>query len=140
MSELNRKKMGPILKFVVIYSIVIIIFTVTCMFLYQKTGKTFPELVEGVFVSENILETDEEIVEEQIDKPDYSKIKRTDSKEKYYSNNITTTTEKIIEGEIVEYDYWGEPSYKIEASFIQIDGLKNKNVENKINNEIKRTI
>ena len=140
MSELNRKKMGPILKFVVIYSIVVIIFTVTCMFLYQKTGKTFPELVEGVFVSENILETDEEIVEEQIDKPDYSKIKRTDSKEKYYSNNITTTTEKIIEGEIVEYDYWGEPSYKIEASFIQIDGLKNKNVENKINNEIKRTI
>ena len=51
MSELNRKKMGPILKFVVIYSIVMIIFTVTCMFLYQKTGKTFPELIEGLFIN-----------------------------------------------------------------------------------------
>ena len=140
MSELNRKKMGPILKFVVIYSIVMIIFTVTCMFLYQKTGKTFPELIEGLFINENDLEIEEEIVEDQIDKPDYSNIKRTDSKDKYYSNNITTTTEKITEGDIIEYDYWGEPSYKIEASYIQIAGLKNKNIENKINNEIKRTV
>lgn len=140
MSELNRKKMGPILKFVVIYSIVMIIFTVTCMFLYQKTGKTFLELIEGLFINENDLEIEEEIVEEQIDKPDYSNIKRTDSKDKYYSNNITTTTEKITEGDIIEYDYWGEPSYKIEASYIQIAGLKNKNIENKINNEIKRTV
>ena len=110
------------------------------MFLYQKTGKTFSELIEGLFINENDLEIEEEIVEEQIDKPDYSNIKRTDSKDKYYSNNITTTTEKITEGDIIEYDYWGEPSYKIEASYIQIAGLKNKNIENKINNEIKRTV
>ena len=136
MSELNRRKMGPLLKLVVIYSIIAITITITSMYMYKKTGKTVVEYLEETFTKEKVEESIIKPILEESDKEDYNNIKRTNKFDKYSLNNIKTISKEIKKGPIVNYDYEGFPMYKLEANYIRIEGLKNIDVQEKMNNEI----
>ena len=60
----------------------------------------------------------------------------TDSTEKYPLNNLETTEIMHNEGGRVYLSQYANP-YKLSVSYYTIDGLKNKEVENKINERIK---
>lgn len=60
-----------------------------------------------------------------------------DLKGYYYTNKLKITEKKHTEGDMItEYGY---TYYPIEVNYIEIDGLKDKNIEDKINKEIKDT-
>lgn len=55
--------------------------------------------------------------------------------EVYYTNNIEIIKEKYTEGELVKEKY--SEYYPLQVEYIQIDGLKDEKIEEKINKEIK---
>jgi hypothetical protein len=58
---------------------------------------------------------------------------------KYFTNGITTETIDYTEGDIIGYTD-SEPIYQYNISYDQISGLKNSDVQNKINEEIKNQV
>lgn len=151
MSELNKKSYNKLLKFVVIYVFLIIIVTMLAMFLYSKynieidlskylgkSGLVENEIDEGKVVSE-INTTESEILENKIAKEenyDYSNIKRTTYLDKYYLNNLKKEDKKIKLEDIDKYKSKKIPKNKVSIEYFEINGLKNKDIENKINKEI----
>lgn len=60
-----------------------------------------------------------------------------DLKGYYYTNNLKIIEKKYTEGDMItEYGY---TRYPIEVNYVEIDGLKDKNIQDKINKEVKDT-
>lgn len=139
MSESNNKKGNKLLKFVIIYTILIVAATVILIFLnYKYNINLFDYFKEKNNPEDEIIQEEPEIKKPVENKePDYSKIKRTTLLDKYYINNIELKEKKLTYGNIVNYNsYDGSPIYKVSLSYIEIDGLKDKEVQNKINSSI----
>ncbi len=121
MSELDKenekKRSGPkiLLVIVIIYFVLALIFTLFSIYFYNQNNISFIKYVTN-FVKNN-------------------KIEKTPLNEKYAFNNIEITEwkSKLRENDIVD-------GYSSEMTYVEISGLKDKNVQNKINNKIKEKV
>lgn len=68
-------------------------------------------------------------------KSNVEKLKLTD---RYNTNGITQENKKISLGDVV-YEYEDNIERKLEITYVQIDGLKNTTIQDKINKEIENT-
>lgn len=132
MSELSKK--NNVVIFVVIYFILAMIYTAFSILFYKTNGVSF---IEYFFKKEDI--DSQEIVVDVIENKsttskENEKIKRISLTDMYKKNNL-----KIEE---IYYEYGDEyideynSRKKVIMSYIQISGLKNKEIEEKINKEI----
>ncbi len=141
MSELNSKKPNKLFKFTIIYTILIITATAILIILnYKYNINLFEYFLATQNEDTNLYENNNE---EQIEseKINYDAIKRTTLLDKYYINNIELETNQLTYGNIVDYDsYDGKPVYKVSVEYIQISGLKDKEIQNKINKAIEEKV
>lgn len=141
MSELNNRKPNKLFKFVVIYTILIITATAILIILNYKYNINISEYFLATQNKDtNLYEnnTGEQIESKKIN---YDAIKRTTLLDKYYINNIELETNKLTYGNIVDYDsYDGNPVYKVNVEYVKISGLKDKKIQNKINNSIEESV
>jgi len=60
--------------------------------------------------------------------------------ETYFKNNLTIKEESYHEGEYLEKEFYfsgKEVNYPLQVNYIQIDGLKDKNIQEQINSDLK---
>ena len=111
-----------IIYFLVAFAIICIIVTAICIF-YTINGKKSENNV-----NESELNTDVNIEKISLDK-------------KYFTNGIENKNVKYKEGDVVErFDGDVEDIYEYEISYEQISGLKNNDIQNKINKEIENEV
>lgn len=136
MSELNKKKNG-ILKFVIFYVVLIVIITAVLNFLYLK----YDINVFKISKTEDINKV--EVPKDVKEKIDYSNIKRSELTDKYYMNNIEIDEKTKGYGNIIDSIEYSndtkEDVYKISIYYTQINGLKDADLQKKINKEIRET-
>ena len=107
-----------IIYFLGAFAIICIIVTAICIF-YTINGKKSENNV-----NESELNTDVNIEKISLDK-------------KYFTNGIENKNVKYKEGDVVErFDGDVEDIYEYEISYEQISGLKNNDIQNKINKEM----
>lgn len=145
MSELNRKNNNKILIFLLIYTLLAIITTAVLIFLnknyeinldknnFENNSISAPEsnVLENTNTAFNLEEKD------NIKSNEKNNIKKLNLKDKYSINNITITEKEIKKGPLVEDNYSTHDFNKVEISYPQIDGLNSKDVQDKINMNIK---
>ena len=111
-----------IIYFLGAFAIICIIVTAICIF-YTINGKKSENNV-----NESELNTDVNIEKISLDK-------------KYFTNGIENKNVKYKEGDVVErFDGDVEDIYEYEISYEQISGLKNNDIQNKINKEIENEV
>ncbi len=134
MSVSNNKKSNGIFKFLVIYTIIVILVTVGLVYFYKVKGQSILEYF-------GILKDNDTISKENsVDVDNYlndDNIKRTSFLDKYYANNIKIENKSITKGNIIGYDYQGEPIHKLTINYNEISGLKDKIIQDNINRKIK---
>lgn len=118
----NKIDYKQILCFLAIFTIICVIVTVVCIF----NAKNSKKKTDNLGASNSNSKTDiEKIV---LDK-------------KYFTNGIETKEVKSKEGNVVErYDGETEDIYEYEISYEQISGLKNTNIQDKINRDIENEV
>lgn len=89
---------------------------------------------EKTIQEQNLIVVDKQ--EESTKQATIKKIKLTD---KYYTNGITVEERKISVGDIV-YQYEDTIHRKLDINYIQISGLKNTKIQEKINKEIENKV
>lgn len=140
MSESNKKKNG-ILKFVIFYTVLIVIVTAVLNFLYLKYDINVFKLSKNSTQIDNLIP--EEKKQEVKERIDYSSIKRPELTDKYYMNNIEIEEKSKGYGDVIDVINYGngktEDVYKVSLYYIQISGLKDADVQKKINKEIRET-
>lgn len=148
MSELNNEKKSHfgLKEFAIIYAMTAIAITIVNMFFYQETGTSFLKYISKNYTNKeenekeivsNKIETQEIVQSNVVQDNTIQEVKKLVLTDKYYINNIEFTDQKIVKGNIIDYDYEGNPNYKLTATYVQISGLKDKNIEEKINREIR---
>lgn len=137
MSESNNKipkKSSAKKTFVglTIFAMICIAITYACIYMTLKTRKQEQnKMINQEEISSN--DTSDTKV-----KTNHIPLKLTD---KSHINGIIENKEKESYGEIVDYyEYSGETVRKLEIDYIQIEGLKDKKVQDKINSAIKNKI
>lgn len=145
----NKKKLNTLVKIVLIYSLILITITIICMWFYQKNGISLYSHISKKYTNQ-IEKVDDYIIEESIKEntkldvlegiEDIKRVEPINFTDKYYMNNVEIETKTIHKGNIIDYDYEGNPVYKLSAQYLQISGLKNKIVEEKINKRIKQQV
>lgn len=143
MSELNSKKSNKLFRFIVIYTILIVIITAILILLNYKYNINVFEYFHKFSTKNNYTNLYEDNTKKQIEDKEinYNAIKRSTLLDKYYINNIELEANKLTYGNIVDYDsYDGNPIYKVNVEYIQISGLKDKDIQNIINNSIKEKV
>ena len=105
------------------------------MFTTISTGIT-----AGLIYMENTKKENKiEIIEEKKEiEPDNLGVKSF--KDTYFINELEIIEHSYAEGEKIQIkhtEYYTEEYYPIEVNYIEISGLKDKNIQNKINKEIK---
>ncbi len=142
MSELNNNKSNKLLKFVIIYTISIIAVTVILILLNYKYSINIFEYFSKVSNHNNqvnLKENNEEQIKNK--QANFDEIKRTTILDKYYINNIELKINKLTYGNIVDYNsYDGSPIYKVNAEYVEISGLEDKEVQNRINSSIEEKV
>lgn len=138
MSESNKKK-NSIFKLVIIYFVVAIVVTTIAVVFHKINGFGIIEYFLNKNIPENTISNEvtiqedmEEDIEENIDTDNIRRISLSDT---YKKNNLEIEEETNEYGEEIYYenDY---TTRKVRISYSQISGLKDKNIENKINKKI----
>lgn len=126
-------------KGVVIFLVVFGIIAVTLTSMYANyiknmTGDTNPEVV-----TPNESEENGEIIEEPTAAVDKKYAVEYD--EMYFTNNLEILEKTYISGDFVKKETYGDTKYYEEnATYMQIDGLKDEEVEKKINQRIRDNV
>lgn len=161
MLELNKEKNNKLFKFIIIYMIIMAIITGTLIVLYYKynididlskllknSNKVNSENENKHIENSDRDNNNQEIIfnhnhdnngTDEKDNLDSENIKRTSLTDKYYFNNIELEKKEEKYGNIIKNSDDG-PIYKAEISYLEINGLKSKDIQNKINNEIKEKV
>ena len=127
MSESNKKKSNKIWLFLLIYTVLAV--CVTFYLINRNSNNKSLELGE------------KEEIENHENNIDFSNIQRIKLTDKYYKNNIEIKEKYKYLGDIIGYDeYENKPRYKVMVTFPEISGLKNKQIQNKINTEIENVL
>lgn len=139
MSELNNKKDKTFLL-VLIYLIMAILITTFAIIFHQKNGIGIIEY----FSKENSLknyENNNKVIEETSEKEeiDFNDIKRVNLSDTFKCNNLDIKYETYEYGDEF-YEITGYSYRKISINYFQISGLKDKEIENKINKLIEEKI
>ena len=127
MSGLNKSK-NTIFKFLILYFIIAVAVTGYFIYFYKQKQMTPFEYYFGK-ENENVNAINEQI---NIDSTENYGIKSLSNK--YFLNNLNLEVIKEERGEIIKSE-WSE-DYKFTCRYVKVNGLKNKQVENKINNWI----
>lgn len=141
MSELNNKKKNKLFKFVIIYTILIITATAILILLNYKYNVNVFEHFSKLKIDDSNVYQDNTKKNTDEKEVNYDSIKRTTLLDKYYINNIELEANKLTYGNIVDYDEFdGNPVYKVNVEYVQIKGLKDKEIQNRINKTIEETV
>lgn len=147
MSELNKKKSS--FKFIIIYAILAIAITGILIFLNIKYDFDIKKEVISLLgkeevIAQNEIQKNNVILNNEVTtdktKKEIEKLKPLD---KYYTNNIKFIKKKINKGDFlftIEYGNGNEEKFFFDAEYIEIDGLKDKEVQEKINKDIKDNV
>ena len=137
MSELNKKKI-TVLQLIIFYFIIAAIITSILIFLRLEFNFQFNK---KTVLADNMINMQNDIKElEIVEKPNKDirrnsdKAKKLEISDKYYVNNLDINMKTITFGEQADPDI--PNANRINASYSQISGLKNKEIEEKINKEI----
>lgn len=136
MSELSSKNPNKLVRFIFIYTIFIVTMTAILILLNYNYNINVFEYFSKLKIKNNDTNLYENHTKKQIEDEEvsYDAIKRTTLLDKYYINNIELEANKLTYGNIVDYDtYDGNPIYKANVEYVQISGLKDKEIQNKIN-------
>ena len=129
MSQLdNKNKAKKALMFLLFFTVICIAITFACIYntlTLKKEATQKQEYLNSIIAEEKFS-----------NKKKLETIKLTD---KYLKNSITTEERRISVGDIV-YEYGASVNRKLEINYIQIDGLKNKTVQDSINKEIENSV
>lgn len=136
MSESNKKKI-TFLQVIIYYFIIAIIVTSILVFLNLK----FDFSIKSIFVkpqeSAVLVNKDNSKKVEKEERRNSEKVKKLEYSDKYYVNNLQFETKTEEYGDNVVYsDGYVSDLKKFNINYVQISGLKNKDVEEKINKEI----
>lgn len=132
MSESNKRK-NITIKLVVLYFILAVACTCFAIIFHKINGVG---IIEYFSKSENDVENiikNETVIEEK----NFEDIKRVDLSDTYKKNNLEEKTLNYRYGD--SYDLEGNYQNKVEIEYTQISGLKDKEIENKINKKIEET-
>lgn len=134
MSQLNNKNNTAKKTF-----FMLLIFAVVCTgftaVLIHNTINSRQEYSDNM-TFENNISLDNTINIEQEETPvKESTVEKVNLTDKYFTNGITTEQREISFGDIV-YQYGSNIERKLEINYVQISGLKNTTIEDKINKEI----
>ncbi len=121
--EKGQSSYGGVIAFLVIFAVVAVIVTVIYASKYNESNVDM-----WISSGDDLIESGETILDDTKYASQYD--------EMCYTNAIKTSFETYVSGEKFE-SIWGEEFYEEEVKYIQIDGLKNEAVEEKINNKIK---
>lgn len=111
-----------IICFLGVFAIICVITTVICIFITINSKKNKANLD----ISNSKLETN---------------IEKIVLNKKYSTNGIETKEVKYKEGNVVErFDGEAEDIYEYEISYEQISGLKNQNIQDKINKDVENAV
>lgn len=125
----KNKGSKKLIIFLIIFTIVAILITAGLIYLKNNNNN-----------QNNILTDENEVVveKEEIKLPDESHLAIKSVTELYSENYITIEVKELKYGK--SKDENGDEVYKVNISYPQISGLKNKTVQNKINTEIKEKV
>lgn len=141
MSELNNKKKNKLFKFVIIYTILIITATAILILLNYKYNVNVFEHFSKLKIDDSNVYQDNTKKNTDEKEVNYDSIKKSTLLDKYYINNIELEANKLTYGNIVDYDEFdGNPVYKVNVEYVQIKGLKDKEIQNRINKTIEETV
>lgn len=137
MSESNKKKI-TVLQLILIYFIIAAIITGILIFLRLEFNFQFNKKTA---IADNIIDIENDIKEQKnVEKTkkdvrrNSDKVKKLEISDKYYVNNLDIKMKTMTFGEQADPDI--PDTNIINASYSQISGLKNKEIEEKINKEI----
>lgn len=108
--------------FLIAFSSLLLLITI-CSIIYKRTHK-------GTNESHIIVESAQKIPE----------LSENDIYEQNYSNSVGTALNDVYANNGLKYEYVKDDEKKVNVSYVQITGLKDGNVEESINNQIKERI
>ena len=136
MSESNKNKKSGLIILIIIYLIVAVLVTIYLISFYNKNNISAVEYYKNKILGKEVQE-----IESPISFLHNDDIDRVSLDDRYSFNNIEFNEIRDDSDEIVyeseESDY---KEHFREISYYQIDGLKNKKVQSKINKDIEYTI
>lgn len=133
MSELNKKK-NNIFKLVIIYFIIAVVVTTIAVVFHKINGFGIIEYFSNKNIPENAISNEVTIQEDIGEKVHTDNIRRILLSDTYKSNNLEIEEENHEYGEEIYYE--NDSTRKVRINYYQISGLKDKNIENKINKKI----
>lgn len=139
MSELNNKKShnGLIIICLIIFTLIAVAIT---YFAIEYTNKQNEQKLKNEEVKQNIIEEPKK--ETSLNEKELAvKITDTYDKNPIEINQYWYVDGKIEEAEVLDNDYnFDYTQYEKSGKFVQISGLRDKEVQDKINNEIKAEV
>ena len=140
----NKKKKSRIAILILVYSIIAILITTYLILFYKKNNVDALKYYSYKIFGEKVIDSDTDDIDlvEKIKLIDDEEVNidRVSLSDRYALNNLTFN--EIIEhkGDIINISDDGNEEYFIRIKYYEIEGLKNKKIQDKINNDIKKHV